>query len=258
MQYKQKKIIVFDLDGTLTPSKSKMEPDVTRLLLELLKKYVVCVISGGGFSQFEKQFLSVLAAEVPDEVTNLFRQLYVLPTSGGQFYLWDESLRSWKKEYAENLTEEEKERITAALKTALVQANFVQPEKLYGEQIEDRESQITFSALGQEAPVVEKYAYDPDKSKRRPVQEILLRLIPEFEVRTNATTSIDITRKGIDKAYGMKKTSELLGIGFNDFLFIGDRLEEGGNDYPVKTLGIETVAVTGPEQVKDFVKKNLL
>lgn len=257
-EYRQKKIITFDLDGTLTPSKSKMDREMGELLCRLLKTYQVAVISGGGFPQFQEQFLSVLAKETPHEVTRLFTNLLVLPTSGGQFYSWDETENTWKKEYAENLTEEEKKRISAAILTALDQVHFVQPEKLYGPQIEDRESQITFSALGQGAPVDEKKVYDPDKQKREPVRQALMRLIPEFEIRTNATTSVDITRKGVDKAYGMKKICEITGCSFEDILFIGDGLFEGGNDYPVKTLGIETVAVTGPDEVKEFLRKELL
>jgi phosphomannomutase len=63
-------------------------------------------------------------------------------------------------------------------------------------------------------------------------------------VRVGGVTSIDVTKPGIDKAYGMDKLMELLQVGKDDLLFIGDRLQEGGNDYPVKAMGIDSLEVS--------------
>jgi phosphomannomutase len=64
------------------------------------------------------------------------------------------------------------------------------------------------------------------------------------EDRSGGLTTIDITKLGIDKAYGMKKLMELLEVSKEDILFMGDRLAEGGNDYPVKAMGIDSLEVT--------------
>ncbi len=69
-------------------------------------------------------------------------------------------------------------------------------------------------------------------------------LLPDFEVRAGGTTTIDITKKGIDKAYGMQKLIEQLGLSKEDVLFFGDKLQEGGNDYPVKAMGIDSLEVS--------------
>ncbi len=106
--------------------------------------------------------------------------------------------------------------------------------KLWGEEIEDRGSQITFSALGQQAPNKEKEKWDPDFTKRKKIKVFLDNLIPEFSVRLGGETSIDITKPGIDKAYGIKKLRDTLGIAIHEMIFIGDALFPGGNDYPAR------------------------
>jgi HAD superfamily hydrolase (TIGR01484 family) len=123
--------------------------------------------------------------------------------------------------------------------------------KIYGETIEDRGSQVTFSVLGQDIVdelgkegVRQKEAWDPDNSKKNKLRDYIQPLIPEFEVRVGGVTSIDVTKKGIDKAYGMKKLMEMLEIGKDEILFIGDRLQEGGNDYPVKASGIDSIEIS--------------
>jgi phosphomannomutase len=113
------------------------------------------------------------------------------------------------------------------------------------EQIEDRGSQVTFSALGQEAPVASKGAWDPDDAKKRKLRDYVANELPEFEVRIGGSTSIDVTKRGIDKAYGIKKLIGLLDVKKEDILFVGDRLQEGGNDHPVEAMGVDCLNVSG-------------
>jgi hydroxymethylpyrimidine pyrophosphatase-like HAD family hydrolase len=115
----------------------------------------------------------------------------------------------------------------------------------WGDLIEDRGSQITFSALGQQAPVAEKTAWDPDGSKKRALWAYAAPLLPDLEVRGGGSTSIDVTRKGIDKAYGVGRLMVELGVSKEQLLFLGDRLDETGNDRPVYELGVPSVAVEG-------------
>jgi hydroxymethylpyrimidine pyrophosphatase-like HAD family hydrolase len=123
-------------------------------------------------------------------------------------------------------------------------------EKVWGEVIEDRGSQITFSALGQQAPLEEKEKWDPDFSKRKKIKAILDGLIPEFSVRLGGSTSIDVTRPGIDKAYGIGKLRDILGISLKEMIFIGDALFPGGNDYPAEEAGVACIRVRGPNETK--------
>ena len=120
--------------------------------------------------------------------------------------------------------------------------------------IEDRGSQITFSALGQQAPLEEKKKWDSDFAKRKKIQSILDKLIPEFSVRLGGATSIDVTKPGIDKAYGVRKLRDVLGISLKEMIFIGDALFAGGNDYPAEQAGVVSIPVKGPHETKRVVE----
>lgn len=245
----KKKLIVFDLDQTLAKSKLSIDSEMSELLAELLRVKKVAVISGGKYEQFEKQFLKTL--DVPEE---LLPGLFLLPTSGTSFYKYEDG---WRRVYHETLPKEEREKIIFSIKKALQSAEIETPRKLYGEQIEDRESQITFSALGQKAPLEEKLKWDPDLEKRKKIKAVLAPLIPNFEVQIGGSTSIDVTKKGVNKGYGIKQMERLLKIPLGDMLFVGDRLIEGGNDYSVTKTGVDWIEVSGPEETKNIIR-NLL
>jgi phosphomannomutase len=240
-----KKLIAFDLDGTLAPSKSPAPDRMTEALRKLLDKYQVCVISGGKFEQFEKQLLANLKAS-PAQL----ERLHIMPTCGTRYYVYEIDKEDWRKVYAEDFTEAEKKKIIDALNKGFDDLGY-REEKTYGETIEDRGSQVTFSVLGQdivdelgEKGVEIKEAWDPDNSKKNELRDYIAPLIPDFEVRVGGVTSIDVTKLGIDKAYGMKKLTEILDISQDDILFIGDRIREGGNDYPVKLMGIDCLEIS--------------
>lgn len=241
------RLIVFDLDGTLAESKSPMDQEMSELLGELLSQKLVAVISGGAFPQFEKQFLASLDVR-PENLPNL----YLLPTCASSLYRYLDG--KWEKVYEEVLTTEEKRKIFEAFERMFHALNYEHPKRPYGEIIEDRGTQITFSALGQEAPLELKCAWDPDQKKRLEMVEVLELLLPESSVRIGGMTSIDVTRKGIDKAYGIRKIVEQLSVNVEEIIFIGDALFEGGNDYPVRSTGVVCVSVQGPAQTKEIIR----
>jgi hypothetical protein len=239
-----KKIIAFDLDGTLAPSKSPLPDRMSELLGKLLKRYQVCVISGGKYGQFEKQLLSNLKVD-PIEL----ERLHIMPTCGTRYMKYDVVKKSWEKVYAEDFSEAEKEKIVKVL-TKVAKDLGYEEKKTYGEIIEDRGSQVSWSALGQdivdhlgEEGVRLKEAWDPDNAKKNRMRDAAAELLPGIEVRVGGLSTIDVTRPGIDKAYGMRKLMEMLDVSMDEILFIGDRVQEGGNDYPVKAMGIECLEV---------------
>jgi HAD superfamily hydrolase (TIGR01484 family) len=239
-----KQLIVFDLDGTLAESKSALDAVMAARLHDLLGIVKVAVISGGNWPQFEKQLLSNLPQD--QRLVNLS----LLPTCGTKFFQF---AGTWKKIYSEDFTVDEKEKIVNSLNKAIEVAGFT-VDKVWGEVIEDRGSQITFSALGQQAPLVEKDKWDPDFAKRKKIKTILEASIPEFSVRLGGTTSIDVTQHGIDKAYGIRKLRDLLGISVKEMVFIGDALFAGGNDYPAIEAGVVSIQVRGPNETKLVVE----
>ena len=235
-----KKLIVYDLDGTLAESKSSLDKEMSALLHDLLGIVKVAVISGGGWPQFEKQLLSNLPKD------ERLKNLSLLPTCGTKFFQYKEN---WEKIYSEDFTADESKKIKIAFKKAIEEAGF-KVKKIWGEIIEDRGSQITYSSLGQQAPLEEKKKWDPDFTKRKKIKSILDPLIPGFSVRLGGATSIDVTKPGIDKAYGIGKLRDILGISIKEMIFIGDALFPGGNDYPAEEAGVVSIAVKGPNETK--------
>jgi phosphomannomutase len=232
------RLVAFDLDDTLAPSKTAIDPRMARLLVQLLDRVEVCIISGGQYGQFTAQVISNLGDASPEALT----RLHLMPTCGTQYYRYENGV--WVQIYAQNLTDDEKQRALAAAEGEARRLGYWETET-WGPILEDRGSQITFSALGQGAPVAAKSQWDADGTKKNTLREAVQALLPDLEVRSGGSTSVDITRRGIDKAYGMTRLAELTGIPLDDMLFVGDRLDEDGNDYPVKVLGVECRAVEG-------------
>ena len=239
-----KGLVIFDLDGTLALSKSSLDPEMAGLLGRLLGIVKVAIISGGAWTQFEKQALAFLPKG------ECLKNLSLLPTCGAQFYCFD---GAWRKLYSENLSAAEKKTIIGALDRAVDQAGF-RAKTHWGDLIEDRDSQITFSALGQQAPLPDKQKWDPDFAKRKAIESILGPMIPGFSIRLGGATSIDITRPGVDKAYGIRKLRETLGVEISAMIFVGDAIFPGGNDYPAKQAGVESIRVRDPEETKRVIE----
>ncbi len=238
----KKRLIAFDLDDTLAVTKSPISDRMSELLGRLLESYDVCVISGGIYEIFQQNVVSRL--EVP---AHLLNKLHLMPTCGTRYYRYDELAAEWKLQYANDLTTDQKKRIVDALETTAKEMG-IWEENPAGEIIEDRQSQITHSALGQQATPEDKYAWAEKYKDVRPVfRDKVAAKIPDLEVRIGGTTSTDVTLPGVDKAYGMEKLVDALDISKDEILYMGDKLDEGGNDYPVKAMGIDTIAVEGWE-----------
>lgn len=237
-----KKLIAFDLDGTLAPSKSHFDPRMVALFDRLLAKYQVCVISGAKYELFQRQFLSQITTE-PDSL----ERLHLLPTTGTRYYRFKNG--EWEQQYAEDFSTHDRQRIIRALEEGLDETG-ERVQKTYGPIIEDRGSQITLSPLGQEV-VAElgdkgleiKANWDPDMKTRMKIAAVVEKKIPDFNVKVAGLTSIDVTIPGVDKAYGMSKLMKAAGLSKEDILFMGDKIMPGGNDYPVEEMGIDCISV---------------
>jgi len=232
------------LDGTLAESKASVDGEMAELLNSLLEIVKVAVISGGAWSQFESQVLAQLSRD------ERLKNLSLLPTCGTKFYQYNSK---WELLYSEDFTDAERQKIIGSLKQA-IETSDCKVDKVWGEIIEDRGSQITFSALGQKAPLEEKKKWDPDFSKRKKMKVLLDKLIPEFSVRLGGATSVDVTKHGIDKAYGIRKLRDVLSIPIPEMIFIGDAVFPGGNDYPAKEAGALAIEVKDPHETKRVIE----
>jgi HAD superfamily hydrolase (TIGR01484 family) len=246
------KLIAFDLDGTLAPSKQRVSAEMAELFAELLEVMPAAIMSGAGFEQFELHLLPSLPAQAR------FERLYLFPTNAAECFIYKDN--AWKPQYDLSFNTLERGRIRQALKESLTETGFThvsEYKEAWGEQIEDRGAQITFSALGQHAPLEEKQKWDPTHTKRKPLYDALKCRLPDFSIGLNATTSIDITKKGVNKAYGIRRLIEMTGISVSEMLYVGDALKEGGNDAVVLQTGIKTQEVFGPEETARLIEEIL-
>ena len=239
-----KQLVAFDLDGTLALSKQAILPDMGEALADLLGVAHVAVISGGDWPQFDKQVASNLPARAD------LSKLWLMPTTGTKLYTHKDG--AWTPVYAELFSDEERAKIIDAFNASL-EATGQKPEQTWGERIEDRGSQITFSALGQQAPLGAKEHWDPKFEKRKVIQADLKQRLPGLAINMGGATSIDITREGVDKAYGLRKLHEASGIALSAMMFVGDAIFPGGNDYPAKEMGLDTVKVRDPQETLSVI-----
>jgi HAD superfamily hydrolase (TIGR01484 family) len=240
------RVVEFDLDDTLAESKSPISSDMGDALANLLTKVPVCIISGGRFEQFDSQVLRRLPARTP------LARLHLMPTCGTRYLRYTDG--GWREVYSHDLSAWQKAEIVAALEKSARELGLWENDSVVtGPRIEDRGSQITYSALGQLAQVSKKREWDPSGSKRELLRARVAELLPTFEVRSGGSTSIDVTQHGIDKAYGTSKLMEMLSVDPDELLFVGDRLEPGGNDYPVVQLGVRCHSVEGPADTLAYI-----
>jgi HAD superfamily hydrolase (TIGR01484 family) len=245
----QKKIIIFDLDGTLTKSKSDLDKEMATLICELLRQRYVAVTSGCSFHQFETQFLSKLPKN-----TSL-RNLFLFPTCSASGYYYNARRGAFTRAYSNLLPKHAAERIIHSFETVFKETGYAPPKKTYGQVFENRGSQLTFSALGQKAPLQLKRKWDPKQKKRLRIRKLLKQHLPNFEISIGGTTSIDVTRKGVNKTLCIKKLKQRLCLTRKNMLYVGDALFRGGNDYIMRSTGIKCISVSGPDETKTLIKR---
>lgn len=251
---RKKKIIVFDLDGTLTETKSPMDAQMSELLSQLLAKRMVVVIGGGKYELFKEQLIRRLRAP-----NKLLKNLFLFPTTATAFYRYRSG---WKRIYYHELSKKDKQAIRQAFQAVFKEMEYMHPKKIYGKLIEDRGTQMSFSVFGQDIVAVLgekgirmkkewKRKYTPLKLK---MAKLLAQRLPNLEVRAAGYTTIDITRKGIDKAYGIHQIRKYLHVPISQMIFVGDALFPGGNDFAARRTGVKCIAVSGPKEVKRLIR----
>jgi len=218
------KAIMCDMDGTLAESRQPASKKMIELIEKLSKDHQFFIITGGKLSLINDQIISQLKSKQT--------HLHLLPTSGNQYYHYIEE--KMDEVYKEDMATDDINLVLDAIMFTI--HKFVLFPKAY-DQIEIRDSQVTFSVLGRTAPQWAKMEYDPTGDRRKPFVEAmkiyLAKREPDFEIRIGGTTSIDITYKGHNKGYGLEKMKEIHGFKNKEILFIGDKCFFGGNDYDI-------------------------
>ena len=271
-----KKVLAFDVDQTLNVAKTPVPEEIADLLVALLPYYEICPISGQKFDQFMLQIVDKVVESIkkgPQKLlegvdnsearsysaNELLPHLHLFVAQGTQYYRFDPAKNDWKQVYSYPLTDEQVAKISETIEKVARELGYWEEDKLQpgDEIIENRLSQVTFSALGQKAGTKEKYAWDPDHQKRDAIAAKCRELTPEFEYEVAGTTSINAITPGMNKIFGMTHLMEELGVKKDEILYFGDMTQPGGNDYPVVQMGIETITVRSHEDTA-FALKGIL
>jgi phosphomannomutase len=237
--------VFFDLDNTLTRSKSPILPEHEAIFVALGQQKDMVIVSGSS----EK--------DIWGRLTDTSKGIYYSLTQNGnraydtdRILLWERLLSTSQKQAAENF-------VTLARKHTPTDV----PDE--DDLLEDRGCQIAFSFIGQHADISLKEQFDPDFSKRRKVLKDLYkevaRLKSEFglEITIGGTTNFDIYLKGMNKGYNTRELITLMGWDTAECLYIGDALFPSGNDETVVGI-IPTHSVKDYHETFRFIEDNLL
>ena len=234
------RVVIFDLDDTLAESFQPPTAQMVEKLHALLDRVPIGLMTAAGLPRIREQFIDHL------KDSEHISRFYIFPNSTAECYVFKDG--EWGVAYSLGLTQEDRELIKRAITDALAETGILGESPKHEPLIIDRDAQIAFAALGLGASYEDKASWDPDRKKRLALIDVLLKKIPQFEILMGGMTTIDITHKGINKAYGVKWLSENLGIPTGEMIFVGDALYPGGNDHVVIPTGIQTRAVTNPSE----------
>lgn len=235
--------IFFDLDGTLTRSRTRMAESDVPVFDALCAARDVIVVSGAE----EKQMRMQLPVKIDHG--------YYLLTQNGNHAIDKDGAILW----SEHFTDEQKQLVMAFIKD--VHDELMLSVNDEDDLVEDRGSQISYSLIGHHEDLAKKQAFDPHGEKRKAIlaargiemQHLMDRGI---EITIGGTTCFDIFQAGKNKGYNISRFIEKMGWKREDCIYYGDALEPGRNDHTVIGV-IRAQAVSGPEQTFEFIKKML-
>ena len=216
------KVFIFDVDGTLTPSRRKMTKDFEEFFSKWAEENTFYLVSGSDLEKMKEQ--------VPEYILTLADGIF---TCGGN-QLWREGSvqqwpTDWKLQYENKF--EPSNKLIKYLELELKYSPYLPK---CGNHIENRGAMVNFSVIGRECSLEDRldyFKYDTEKGERKRISEAIKRQFPELDAVIGGQISIDIAPKGNDKSqviYEIGKRSPGC-----KYIFIGDRTMEGGNDYPL-------------------------
>ena len=219
-----KKLICFDLDGTLTQHRSKLEETNKKVLDMLQRKYKVIMVGAGGaariYAQMKEYPIDIIANYGMEESKMI----------DGKFTIVREEKTSIDKEYF------------------LEKAEYLRKKYGYmeykGESLEFHSTgMVTFPLLGTKADIVDKIAFDPTREKRKVLYHEILELFPDYTVYIGGSSSFDFTEKKYNKYDAIMTYAKENGYTKDEILYIGDDFGMGGGDSHVKLGGLDYIEI---------------
>lgn len=227
----QKRLICFDLDGTLTQHRSKLEEKNRALLDALQAKYKVLMVGAGGARRIYEQM-----GEYPvDILANYGMQESKM--IDGKFTIVREEASNPDKAY-----------FTKTVDYLRKKYGYTQYK---GDSVEFHATgMVTFPLLGTKADIADKLAFDPTREKRKVLYAEVMELFPDYAVYIGGSSSFDFTEKRYNKYDAIMQYAKGNGYSKEDILFVGDDFGDGGGDSHVRIFGMDYVAVDDYRQLE--------
>ena len=227
-----KKLICFDLDGTLTQHRSHLSQENKEVLDLLGNKYKLLMVGAGGAERIYKQ----MQAYPIDILGNYGMQEAKIVN--GQFTIVKEEFSTPDKEYF-------LEKI-AYLREKYGYTQFK------GETVEFHSTgMVTFPLLGTKADINDKLVFDPDRKKRKVMYEEVLQLFPNYAVYIGGSSSFDFAEKKYNKYDAIMAYAKENGYKKEEILFIGDDFGDGGGDSHIRIFGMDYVEILDYKTLKE-------
>lgn len=216
---KQYKHLFFDMDQTIAPARQPILPEMYAYLSSLPQDIII--VSGQEVDNIEWQSDNLPA--------------FVMGQNGNHAVALD-GTELWNVPLAEHHRTEILDHISEIVEL------LEHPLKHEWNPIEDRGTQITFSPVGNTAPVDIKKAYDPDRSKRLSLLDKIPFASQDLIIKIGGSTSLDYLHKDRHKGTNVQKLIDLMHWDKEECVYFGDGLYPGGNDEAVIGV-IETIPV---------------
>lgn len=220
-----KKLICFDLDGTLTQHRSTLEEQNKKVLDSLQAKYKVIMVGAGGAERIYKQM-----GEYPIDIIGNYG-MQESKMIDGKFTVVRETKTSPDKEFF------------------IEKIDYLRKKYGYteyaGESVEFHSTgMVTFPLLGTKAEIADKLKFDPTREKRRVLYPEVLEIFKDYAVYIGGSSSFDFAEKQYNKYDAIMKYAAENGYEKQDILYIGDDFGDGGGDSHIRIYGMDYVEIT--------------
>ena len=212
------RIFIFDIDGTLTPSRLRMTKEFAKFFDKWSEKNKYYLVTGSDLDKTKEQL----------PIAYIDRAEAIFTCCGNQMWRDDESIYDNKFEVPEKL-----------IKYLGLELKFSPYKKQYGNHIEDRGSMVNFSIVGRNCTQEQRehfFKWDEEKGERKKISTFLKHKFKDLDAVLGGQISIDIYPKGMDKSQIFDVIEQERLVPPSEYIFIGDGIENGGNDYPLAEL----------------------
>lgn len=230
------RIVAFDLDGTLTQHRTPLaEPNIS-ILNRLNEKYRLLMVGAG------------MARRIFDQMNGY--PIDIIGNYGMQYCRYNPETKDLITVYDEHAACE-KESVTARIVKLRQQFGYT---RFTGSCVEFHSSGcVTFPLLGTKADIKDKLAFDPDRTKRKPIYPYVKALFPEYTVFIGGSSSFDMAPKPYNKYYALDRFCREEGICHDELVYVGDDYGPGGNDEAVYTSDFPFICVDDYTQLEKYL-----